>query len=403
MKVTTAALHLCVLLAACSRPTAQQQQNAATAGTTTAADATARTVAAAEAFLATLDDGGRTKISFDFNNQQKSKWSNFPVGVYPRNGVRWGDLNATQRDAALRVLSTALSKRGLQKVQQIMEGDEVLKAAEALHGSGPMGSASAGTPMGGTPAGGTMNATRAGGRPMSGAPMGGRRAGAGPPTDMAGPKFGRDEYYLAFLGAPSLTQPWMIQFGGHHLAINVTMVGRTSVLTPSLPAAQPAIYKLDGQTVRPLGSENDKSFALINALDATQQTKAILAYQVSDLVLGPGEDGKTIQPEGIKASDLTAAQQRMLLDLAHEWVGILNDEAAAAKMAELEAGLPETWFAWSGPTTNGSSAYFRIQGPTLLIEYAPQRARGSTGLDLDHIHTIYRDPTNDYGARLVHR
>jgi hypothetical protein len=93
----------------------------------------------------------------------------------------------------------------------------------------------------------------------------------------------------------------------------------------------------------------------------------------------------------------------MLLDLAHEWVGILNDEAAAAKMAEIKANLPETWFAWSGPTTNGSAAYFRIQGPTLLIEYSPQRLRGSSGLDTNHIHTIYRDPTNDYGERLVKR
>ena len=134
-----------------------------------------------------------------------------------------------------------------------------------------------------------------------------------------------------------------------------------------------------------------------------QQTQAILPYQVSDLVLGPGEDGKTIQPEGIKASALNAAQQQMLLDLAHEWIGILNDEAAAAKMADNKAHLPETWFAWSGPTTNGSAAYFRIQGPTLLIEYAPQRLRGSGGLDTNHIHTIYRDPTNDYGARLVKR
>jgi hypothetical protein len=102
-----------------------------------------------------------------------------------------------------------------------------------------------------------------------------------------------------------------------------------------------------------------------------------------------------IEPEGILAPALNAAQRSMLLDLVHEWVGILNDEAAAAKMAELTADLPRTYFAWSGPTTNGSVAYFRVQGPTLLIEYAPQQG------DLDHIHTIYRDPTNDYGAKLV--
>jgi hypothetical protein len=187
----------------------------------------------------------------------------------------------------------------------------------------------------------------------------------------------------------------MIQFGGHHLAINVTVVGPNSVMTPSLPAAQPAKYVLNGQTVRPLGRENDKGFTLINALNQAQQKRAILNYEVSDLVLGPGEDGKTIQPEGIPASELNAGQQAMLLDIAHEWVGILNDEAAAAKMAEIRANLPQTWFAWSGSTKNGGLAYYRIQGPTLVIEYAPQQG------DIDHIHTIYRDPTNDYGAKFV--
>src|SRR6185369_3192113 len=181
----------------------------------------------------------------------------------------------------------------------------------------------------------------------------------------------------------------------HHLAINVTVVGPNSVLTPSLPAAQPAKFTLNGQVIRPLGRENDKAFALIGALNPAQLKKAVLAYDVKDLVLGPGNDGKTIQPEGILASELDAKQQAMLLDVAHEWVGILNDEAAAVKMAELKANLPKTYFAWSGATTNGGLAYYRIQGPTIVIEYAPQQG------DLDHIHTIYRDPTNDYGAKLV--
>ncbi|HKC84497.1 MAG TPA: DUF3500 domain-containing protein [Blastocatellia bacterium] len=319
-------------------------------------DGTGKTVAAARALLATLDGAARAKVSFAFNSDQKSKWSNLPVGIYNRNGLRWGDMSAAQREATLKLLATALSKQGLQKVKEIMEGDETLRTSDSGRGGAP-----------------------------------------------GGPIFGRDEYYLALLGAPSLTEPWMIQFGGHHLAINLTIVGKSNVLTPSLPAAQPATYKLNGESVRPLGRENDKAFALINALDPGQQKQAILPYQVSELVLGPGEDGKTIEPEGVKVSALNAAQKEKLLDLVNEWVGILNDEAAAAKTAEIKANLPETWFAWSGPTTNGSAAYFRIQGPTLFIEYSPQRMRGSGGLDLNHIHTIYRDPTNDYGARLVKR
>ena len=204
--------------------------------------------------------------------------------------------------------------------------------------------------------------------------------------------FGEDEYYLAFLGAPSVSTPWMLQFGGHHLAINMTLAGREATLAPSHTAAQPATYSFEGRTVRPLGDENDLAFALMATMDDAQRTQAILGSTMADLVLGPGQDGRTIQPEGLPASKLSAAQQAKLLDLVREWVGIANDGLAAPRMDEIRTHLPQTYFAWSGPTTPGSAAYFRIQGPTLVIEYAPQRG-------VDHIHTMYRDPTNDYGAR----
>ena len=188
----------------------------------------------------------------------------------------------------------------------------------------------------------------------------------------------------------------MLQFGGHHLAINLTLAGSQASMAPSLPATQPASYTFEGRTIRPLGNENDKAFALINALDEAQRTQAILGSRVADLVLGPGQDGRIIQPEGIRATALSAPQQTMLLDIVREWAGIQNDAFAEPRMAEIRASLPDTYFAWSGPTTNGSAAYFRIQGPTLVIEYAPQRG-------VDHIHTIYRDPTNDYGAKFTRR
>jgi hypothetical protein len=319
---------------------------------------TTRVLAAANAFLATLSDAERTRCMFGFTSSQRTGWSNLPTGAFQRNGLRLGDMTSRQREAALALIAAALSREGYQKITDIMNGDEILNTA-------------------------------GGGR------TGGRRGAAGAGGRGGGVRFGLDEYYIALLGTPSARAPWMIQFGGHHLAINVTVVGPNNVMTPSLPAAQPAKYTLNGQTIRPLGRENDKGFALINALNATQQKQAVLNYQVTDLVLGPGADGKVIQPEGILASALDASQQALLLDVVHEWVGILNDEAAAAKMAEIKANLPRTYFAWSGGTKNGGLAYYRIQGPTLVIEYAPQQG------DLDHIHTIYRDPTNDYGAKLV--
>jgi Protein of unknown function (DUF3500) len=358
VKITRASV-ICLTLAIPVTVASMQRRSSPSSTTATTAESavTAKVVAATNTFLATLNDAERASLAFGFTSSQRTGWSNLPSGIFQRHGLRLGDLSARQREAALAVVAAALSGAGYQKVTDIMNGDEVLKNA-------------------------------GGGR------TGGRPGGAGP-SGRGGVQFGRDEYYIAFLGTPSTTAPWMIQFGGHHLAINVTVVGPRSVMTPSLPAAQPARYTLNGQTVRPLGRENDKGFALINALDATQQKQAILSYQVKDLVLGPGADGKVIQPEGILCSALNASQQAMLLDVVHEWVGILNDEAAEAKMAEIKANLAHTYFAWSGDTTNGGLAYYRIQGPTLVIEYAPQQG------DIDHIHTIYRDPTNDYGAKLV--
>ena len=135
-------------------------------------------------------------------------------------------------------------------------------------------------------------------------------------------------------------------------------------------------------------------------LSAEQQKQAILGYEVRNLVLGPGTDGKTITPEGVRASGFTPAQRKMLLALVREWVGILDDQAAAAKMKEIEAGIADTYFAWAGPTANGKGAYFRVQGPSVFIEYAPQ---GAGENNIDHIHTIYREPANDYAARAARR
>jgi hypothetical protein len=95
-------------------------------------------------------------------------------------------------------------------------------------------------------------------------------------------------------------------------------------------------------------------------------------------------------------------QRAMLLDVISEWAGIINDNAAATRMAQLKADLNETYFSWSGPTdgTPGKNirAYYRIQGPHLVIEYAPQTLGGDASL---HVHTMYRDPTNDYGKGII--
>ena len=103
-----------------------------------------------------------------------------------------------------------------------------------------------------------------------------------------------------------------------------------------------------------------------------------------------------IEPEGIKGSNLTEKQREMLLSLASEWTGIMYEAAATAKLEEMKKNIAETWFAWSGPPEKGGAAYFRIHGPTAFIEFAPQRLGGDP---TNHLHTIYRDATNEYGAK----
>jgi len=275
-------------------------------------------------------------------------WSNFPVSDVPRPGLRLGSLSAAQRDAAMHLLQVALSANGYQKVLDIMGSDQAPSET--------------GTPY------------------CSGTAC----------------------YTIGIFGEPSSTKPWMLEFGGHHLGLNLTMAGEHGVITPTLTGAQPAVYTSNGKTIRELAQENDKAFALLNALDANQRKRAILNYEVHDLVLGPGHAGETIQPEGLKASDMNERQRAMLLDVISEWAGIVNESYAIPRMAEIKAGLDETYFAWSGPTTHepgrNGSAYYRIQGPKLVIEFSPQGVGGDPTM---HVHTMYRDPTNDYGRAFI--
>jgi Protein of unknown function (DUF3500) len=296
----------------------------------------ANAVAKANAFLEMLDGQQRGKVLYDFDSSKKPSWSNLPVTMVSRNGLRLGELTQAQGAAALDALAAVLSKEGYQKVIDIMNADDHLVQGNNKN------------------------------------------------------RFGTDNYYLALFGTPSATKPWMVQFGGHHLGLNVTIVGKESTVTPTHTGAQPDSFMRNGKTVRPLGVENDLAFKLINMLDAEHRKQAVLGARPINLQLGPGQDGRTIRPEGLKCAALKDEQRATLLDLIGAWVHILPNDAAASRLAALKAQIDETYFAWYGPTTNGSAAYYRIQSPTLVIEYAPQ---GS----IHHIHTIIRNPSNDYG------
>jgi hypothetical protein len=218
-------------------------------------------------------------------------WSNFPVSFVPRPGLKLGSLTAVQREAAMNMLRELLSAEGYEKAIEIMGADQVLADQ-----------------------------------------------GADFPA-------GNDNYLLAIFGTPNVSTPWMVEFGGHHLALNIVIAGSQGALTPTLTGAQPSVYQSGGKTIRVLAAENDKAFALLDALDKDQKQKAVLNYRIGDLVLGPGHDGESIIPEGLKASSMNAKQKDMLLDLIAEWAGIINPAYVDARMQEIKAGIDETYFA----------------------------------------------------------
>jgi hypothetical protein len=316
-----------------------------------AGDATSAIIDAANVFLETLSDGEKSTGLFDWtNNDQKQRWSNFPPAVFDRQGLVWGDLSQETQEAWLAMMQATLSDEGYTRILAEWHADDALLAQEGNGGG-----------------------------------------------------FGSANYYIALIGAPSADDPWQWQFGGHHVTVNATIAGGNLALTPSFFGVQPATYTDEnGNIVKPLGDIEDDALALVASFDGEQQSAAVLGNSPMDLVLGPGQDGKSLQAEGLPASDMTDDQKDAFLHLINHYTGLGNAAATVARMDEIEADFSNTYFVWYGPTSGENVAYWRVTGPTIVIEYAPQGSgRGGSGgtVDPEHVHGIYRDPTNDYGAK----
>ncbi len=316
---------------------------ASTPATGAAADTTT-SVAAAQAFLGTLTAEQHTAALLALDEPARANWSNLPAGVvqFKRNGVRIGDLNADQTAAMHRFLAAALSADGYATVGGVIEAEAVLAQAP--------------------------NAARL--------------------------QWSPDNYWLAFFGEPSADKQWAWQFGGHHLAVNVTVVARRSYLSPTFLGIEPASYPSGGSTVAPLDAHLQAGFTIINALDDQARAAATVTNRPREVWAGAGKDG-TIPPlEGTQVADWSAAQQQLLLDTITLWVGLLDAPSSQARLSEIQADLTNTHFAWHGPVDGSGSIYYRIQGPNLILEFSTQ---GDLGSDGGHYHSIYRNPTNEYG------
>ena len=311
-----------------------------------AADAkTVAVVAAATRLLGSLDDDQRQAATYAFDdNAQRSNWSNFPEGLVPRGGLKLGALDDSQRANLTALLAELLSEGGVKNVDYQLAAEDTL-----ISDDGP----------------GLM-------------------------------KYGSEFFYFAFLGTPSTTQPWMFQFGGHHLAINITVFGPHVSFSPMLTGGQPLHLSHAGEEVFITQQETLAAQTFMDSLTEEQRTQAVRGDRPITLLLGPGQFGTVVAPEGIKGSSLTDGQKEMLLSVIAARLGFMNDDDFAAKMEMVAAGLDDTYFGWWG-RQSAPDAYFRVTGPSLVLEYSPQGGDDPAG----HAHSIYRDPANDYGSAWI--
>ncbi|BCY13169.1 DUF3500 domain-containing protein [Actinoplanes sp. L3-i22] len=393
-------------------------------------------VEAADAFLATLSADQKTKAQLELTQSTATSWSNLPCGSSCRPGVKLGDLNATQLAAAKSVLKTAFGTTegaGYERVEQIMLADDYLKNAQesgtgggpgaggapgggfpGANASGAPNGAANGGPNGGAPGGfpsgapGGFPGGNASGAPggfpggnPSGAP-GGNQGGQGGPGG-ADSGYSAGTYFLAFLGTPSTTGTWQLNFGGHHLAVHLTYkAGQVTGASPFFVGVEPTTWTDDNGTDHaPMQDMKAAILAMTGSLSQQDQATAKLAESFSDVLVGPQKDGQfPAKKEGLPVSTLTADQKKLVLAAIKPWVANADDATAAALMKTYESELDKTYIGWSGTLglTNHAD-YVRIDGPSVWIEFVCQN--GIVLQNQIHYHTVYRDHTRDYGGEFT--
>ncbi|MFP6584842.1 MAG: DUF3500 domain-containing protein, partial [Candidatus Hydrogenedentota bacterium] len=207
---------------------------------------------------------------------------------------------------------------------------------------------------------------------------------------------------------PDAEKPWGWQLDGHHLAVNFMSVNGQSSMTPMFFGAEPEVV-LEGEHegMRVFSEKREKAFSLMKSLDPEQRGKVVLAETIPAAMFeGPGAGGTLDTMEGITASELTDPQRQLLWILINEYLDNAPEDIATAQRAKIIADGEETLhFAWMGSVDEKSNVYFRVHGPSVLIEYdnvfvgrRPDRSQYS-----NHIHTILREPSNDFGDDLLRK
>jgi hypothetical protein len=319
-------------------------------------------------FLSSLTPEQRQQAAFPFEGEERLRWNFIPTETFPRKGLLIKDMNETQRSRAHDLMKAALSQRGYLTATSIMDLETVLGDLEERAATG-----------------------RA---PASAGEAAGRGRGRGPALVRDSGK-----YFFSVFGTPSKKDTWGWRVEGHHVSLHFDVVKGTLVSsTPTFFGSNPAEVP-DGakKGTRILAAEEDSARALLMALDAKQREKAVInTVALNEIVTTNKLDIEPLSPAGIPAAEMTSSQRDLLTKVIDVYTGFMASDVADERTAKLKkAGLEKITFAWAGEAERGKKHYYRVQGPTFLIEFDNSQNNGN------HIHSVWRDFNGDFGRDLL--
>lgn len=298
-------------------------------------------------FLGTLDERLKEQVRFDFEGSERTDWHFIPK---ERVGVSFKEMNLIQRRAARVLMRSVLSEKGYLKATTIMSLEQVLRLLEA---------------------------------------------------DRENVEQIRDQekYWFAVFGDPAGEQPWGWRVEGHHLSLNFSSVDRlVAGTTPIFFGANPAEVRIGPRMgLRTLGDEEDQAREFMAALDVNQRGQAIISEEApGDVLTVPGAALEIGKPAGIAAESLNDAQRQLLEEMVRSFLHHLRAALAETEIAAVEqAGMEKIHFAWAGSLEPDKNHYFRLHGPTFILEY--DNAQGN------HAHVVWHSLRNDFGADVLRR
>jgi hypothetical protein len=302
---------------------------------------------AATKFLAELTPEQRQQATFPMASDERLRWHFIPNETFPRKGLSFRTMSESQQARAHDLLKSGLSQRGYVTASSIIQLENVLRAIET------------------------------------------------------GGKMARDprDYQFSVFGTPGAKDAWGWRVEGHHLSLHFTIAGNAAVATsPTFTGSNPAEVR-DGpeKGKRVLAPLEDLGRAVVMSLDEGQRKAAVFeGVAPGDILTMNKNDISPLAPAGVAASAMTADQRAGLMRLVEAYTSVVADDLAADRMARLKtAGVEKITFAWAGPVEKGAKHYYRVQGPTFLIEY------DNTQNDGNHIHAVWRDFQGDFGRDLL--